>query len=243
MDIEKKFVSINFKITLMVLIAIIIVSISIGGFSIYRYYTDLIRIEGEAAANSAASLAAQIDVDQLMEIIKTKSKTSYYENLKSDIGNARAMTGYLYYVMAKEDDKYTYYATSYLPTETEDIPFMYQDDVSLFGSEPLEAFENGKLTATDVWDAGRYGMLVSGFAPIKDSDDNIIGIAGIDLNIDDVLKNFRIFSIQVFSVVIVISLISIFIVRVILKNMIIMPIKKLAEVSSKLSVGDIDLDN
>jgi hypothetical protein len=56
-------------------------------------------------------------------------------------------------------------------------------------SEPEEALTSGTANDTAVYQDDDYGDLISGFAPIFDSHNQIVGLVGLDLGADIIHEN------------------------------------------------------
>ncbi len=245
MEKRTTFLSIGFKISLMVFIMLLLSASIIGAFSYLNYKENLIKLAGDKALSVAESVAATIDGDEFARIDQTNTKNDYFYSAQDLLSNIKEKTGFAYvYTMVEEDaDNFKYVIDGILPGQTEGISEL--GDLQLkedYGEEPLITLETGEGTTSDIYYNGEdFGYLISAFSPITDSQGKTIGVVGVDTSANEVLAEAKAYIPLVVVYVLVSSIILFIIALMIIRRTIVKPLKILMNASNKLASGDIDV--
>ncbi len=245
MEKKGKFLSIGFKISLMVFIMLFLSASIIGTFSYWNYKENLIVLAGDKALSVADSVAATIDGDEFAEIDRTNTKTQYFYFAQDLLSKVKKKTGFAYvYTMVDEDaDNYKYIIDGILPGQTEGISELGDEQLKEdYGEEPLKTLETGEGTTSDIYYNGEdFGYLISAFSPIIDSKGDIVGIVGVDTSANEVLAEAKAY-IPLVAIFVLVSSILLFIIAfMIIRRSVVVPLKLLMNASDKLALGDVDV--
>lgn len=221
---------------LKLIMATYLISISIlitANVYIFNNIFSQLQVEVGNAANSAVDV---INGDELEKVINSKSMdTIDYKEIQNSLVNF------------KNDQNIKYIYT--LVKNNDDIPYMAVDgslvDTSAFGEEfnledaMIDAF-NGNVSFTKESKTDKYGTLISGYAPIKNSSGKIIAIVGADADVGIytyiVSKFKQIYILLSFTMIIAITLISI-----IFSNRISSNVNNIKDILNKMSNGDLSV--
>ncbi|MDR3627745.1 MAG: HAMP domain-containing protein, partial [Ignavibacteriaceae bacterium] len=240
---KRGFVSIGSRISAIVLIMILIFASAIGYFSYYNYRNNSIKLTGHEALQIAQSVASAINGDEFAYYDKSNKKDQYYPVIKNMMCDAKKRTGVAFiYSMTDAGTDYKYIATGDLPGDKVVTNFGHMDKKSIYGPEPATTLATGEGTTSNVYYNGpEYGYLISGFAPIINSDGKIVGVVGCDVNANDVLKMVHGY-IPIVIIFTLISCILLFLLtKVIVSKLISIPLKIVTNAANKLAQGDIDV--
>ncbi|GHU50930.1 hypothetical protein AGMMS49975_02970 [Clostridia bacterium] len=239
---QRKIFSINKKILLILFLVVLFCSVSISIYSYVNYRRDSLAEKAETARILAASVARTIDPAKLRSLSEISEPNEVYSEIRAKLAEIREDTGVFYiYAMLRDSNEYLYLVSVNDPSAADsEIEFGYRDPVDLFGDEPLAALNGGVSSATEVWDGGRYGFLVSGFSPVYDENGKIFCVLGVDVNVDNALTAANRFRNQIIIVLVIIAAVSLFLASLYFKKSIIKPILEISNAASKLSDGNMD---
>jgi sigma-B regulation protein RsbU (phosphoserine phosphatase) len=211
----------------------------LGMFHFLTFQDESVHVCVDRALSVAQTVAVMIDGDNLVEIMAVGEKNAIWlhENeLVDNILKQQPGFTYLYVIASGYDDYVTYYLS-------DDDDFGDTDSVSNFAAEMFQTIETGVPLTTGVYDSGDYGMLVSGFSAVHDSNGNIVGVVGVDIALNDVFSPSRVLEfiyieLVTFTLCMVVPiLLQVFLFR----RMIGRPIKELTTASAKIGGGDLDV--
>lgn len=133
----------------------------------------------ENVANCASKAVSSVDGDKVEKIIKNKSMDSkeYKETKESLIIHKNDTDVKFLYIMGKGEGNSVYTLVDANVKESDDIGEKYDLE-----KEMSEAFD-GKITSSKNPVEDKDGILVSGYAPIKNSSGQIIAIMGADIDV------------------------------------------------------------
>ncbi len=240
---KRKFISISSKFSAMILLTMLVVSLFVGVFSYALYRGDSIRLKGNIAEAAASSMASIIDAEKFIEIASTGEKTQYYAEMQSNFEAAKARSGMSYmYALIKHSD-----GVSYRYIFIDGIPglapsFGDLDSIADYGEASLRCYDNGVNTISDIYKPEGYGYMVSGYSPIFDTNKNVIGIVGADIDAGEVIAHLNEFRNRVALVVLALIVIMIFLTRLLTNRFINKPINALTELSHNIANGSLDTD-
>ena len=234
---EKKFFSVSKKLSFLVALAIMASALVIGTFSYLIYRNNIIRAHGEAAFGIAVTTAAAINGDEMESALSGGSLPENWITLYEMASKTVERTGvkYIYAVGLPQNRQYAYY----LDNEISEVGEL--DDESNFSPKMLEAIEKAQNVITEEYDSGIYGMLISGFVPIFNSTRDVVGVVGVDIDVNDVLKNIRLFGLQIIVMVLCSSLILMLIAYLLANKLIGKPITIIAEAATRLAEGNMNM--
>lgn len=239
----KKSLGISAKNSLISLSMVVLSTISIGIFSLVMYRNEAIQHYGEKALAIADSVVSIIDSAQFEEITASKEVNDYYDLLQAQVSSVRTLTDseYLYVMDAKYDDEAYYFIEGYLPDEEVETYLGSSDLAENFADEMYESIDKGERTTTGVYDSGVYGQMVSGFSPIKNASGKVIGVVGVDVNVDDVMTEIVSFGFRIGLIIIATLAVLGWIPVVYISKSIGKPLRELCAASDKISTGDLDV--
>lgn len=213
-----------------------IIIITILATSIYVASSTIItNAMSKKAASIAKATVDYIDIKQF-EQLKTKEdeKKDSYIKMRESLSNIRKISGSKYvYTMRKSDDgKFIYVVDG---SEESQLSHIGDSDDFNIGYDTVwsgKVFIDNKIR-----DEGQWGILISSYYPLLDNN-QVIGFVGVDYDASDMYAGFQnikllclIFSIVASSIIAFCGLL--------MANYITKPILKLAEISSRVSSGDL----
>ncbi|WP_337031840.1 methyl-accepting chemotaxis protein [Paenibacillus illinoisensis] len=131
-------------------------------------------------AVNTASLLGQ-ESESIKTLYSTASEESdEYISLRDELVKVRLQSGALYvYMYNKTPDGWMYTIDGADWDDTEYSPY---GTAMEFNPQIQERLLNGEVVTTGIVDDPTWGKLLSSFAPIKDSQDEIVGYLGIDIS-------------------------------------------------------------
>lgn len=131
-------------------------------------------------AVNTASLLGQ-ESESIKTLYSTASEESdEYISLRDELVKVRLQSGALYvYMYNKTPDGWMYTIDGADWDDTEYSPY---GTAMEFNPQIQERLLNGEVVTTGIVDDPTWGQLLSSFAPIKDSQDEIVGYLGIDIS-------------------------------------------------------------
>ncbi len=237
--------TIGSKVSIILVASILISTLAVGIFCYYNYKDHALKQSGERALAIAESVAAEIDGDQFVTYDKTGKEDTYYKLTKDTMGKIKQRNGVSYlYAVVSDGDNYKYIISGYLKDEDQkEWGYLgYKDSKDIYTEDPDLVLKDGVGRYTIPRDYGpQYGLLVSGFAPIYNSAGKVVGIVGVDINVNELITKVNtlipIMAIMILLTSLILSVISyMFINRMVSK-----PLKGIAEKSKLLVLGDTDV--
>ncbi len=242
--------SINRQIVPMVLLTVLLCVSALGAFSYLTYNDNLASLKGEQAAQIAASIAGMIDGDAFEGYDRTGKKDAYYEQIIKQLSAQKKQLGikYLYTMTDNKDGKnFKYIAEGTLPGETAEhgIKELGQlDDIKETydgGAEPLQTLATGEQTFSAVYDGGEYGIMISGFAPIRKADGTIVGLVGVDISIEEVRQKLAAYLPALAGMAVLSGLLVILVISLFITGRVSRPLKALSAVAIQVGRGNMGL--
>jgi signal transduction histidine kinase/CheY-like chemotaxis protein/HPt (histidine-containing phosphotransfer) domain-containing protein len=208
-------------------------------YSYQTYKSDYIQSKKETARSVATTLALNIDGEKIKEIDKTNIRTAYYFKMQMLVDDMIAQTDMSFlYCITKEQDLYKYIF---------DGTTTYNDGYSNFGT--LDDYSNatapftfayGIVSATEIYDAGEYGHLISAFSPIRDANGNIVAAIGADITAEDINQDLRKFRNRMILFVALIEILFAVISQIYITRSLKKPIRSLVNAAALVMDGDSD---
>ena len=243
MSVKTRKISIKTKISISVFLVSMFCSLIIGGFSFFSFKSNLEAGLGERALDIAKTASVNIDGDKVEQYDKTEQKDESYQTMVDYLCKVKQSTKPTYlYILVDDGKQYKYIAEGFLEGET---PAVLGDTQSKddYGMEASEAISKAKGTYTaKLHNDSQYGNLLSGFAPIYNSQGKAVGVVGTDIGADVVYKTMTAYIPILLGIMFLSSIISYLLLSLIVKKAIVMPMEALEKASLKLSSGEFDID-
>ncbi len=240
---KSSFTSLSTKLNLLLVVFLILLSLSIGIFSYLTYSNDAITLKGSVAGSAARTMAAMIDPVEFMEIVDTGNQNDYYQKMQKNFEMVKERSGMSYlYALVKHTDgtNYRYIFIDGIPGQAPS--FGELDSIAGYGEASLRCYDNGVNTISDIYKPEGYDHMVSGYSPILDENNNVIGIVGADIDAGEVLDHLNQFRNKVIIFVVILIIVISLLVRVYISTFIRKPIKALTEMSHKIAEGELDFN-
>ena len=243
-----KYRSIATKLSIRIVIMIIVSAIIVGLFGLIIFRSNVIEVNSEKALAIATSMAAGIDGDSFEIAMETLQKDEQWEHVKerADATFQGTSTKYLYIVSSIiVDGNVIYYVEGYGDT------ILGEEEYTIGTAEPAEYYaeeffitaETGEPTRTSLsYEAGEYGYMISGHAPIFNSNGKVVGVVGIDISLNDTIAEINLFALQSLLIVLVCGIVFAFISVLYIRRKIKDPIISVTKAAKKISVGDMDVN-
>ncbi len=232
--------SIGLRITVLFLITVLSATSLLSIIQYKQSYKMITKYVGNIAYKIAKEASKEIDIDEFVKLqtIDDEKKDSYIK-MRSKLEYIGKINGakYIYTMRKMSDGRFMYVVDGQSSGEvshigdTEESSFQYE---KAWNGEP---FIGNKIS-----DYGEWGILIDSYYPLKDNTGKVVGILGVDYDVEDVfyeLKKFKTTSIVTFSIFAVV----IFIFGLIISNNISRPLKNMAAVSEKISAYDLNVEN
>ncbi len=236
------FKSITGKISCMAIAIALFSTIFMGIFSYVFFRENSVEASARQAMTIADTVAAAIDKEQFELILEAGQGNDYLQKVQHFISETAAAAGatYLYVLDSRYDQSVYYFADADIPGE-EALGLLAEEPASAFADEMFATISSGLPSFTSIYDSEGFGYMVSGFSPIINSGGQVIGVVGVDLGVDDVLKNSNSFAAILLAIGLITTVIycmfSLFLTRRIISR----PIGRLIEASEQMARGDMDI--
>ena len=235
-DAGKKSLSLTTAITILTLGVLVVSSVIIGIFANVAYRRDLLAQYQQRAISVVQSVALSIDVDEFFHALETLEKNDHYLAFERKLGHLKDDIGALFLFSGVFDPALGF--INYMEAHRTVLELGQIFPVEAFPPETLNA-QRGVAGYTGVIHTGVEGLYaVAAYAPIFDQNRNPIGVAGININVTDMISDQQAFAFTVFGVVCAVVIISALITIILLKNVVSKPLSILTEVSDRVARGD-----
>ena len=147
---------------------------------------------GEMAASIATSVAGGIDAQALTYAMALDYENDFHAQVQrtlNHVKDARDKIAFIYVIVPYNNEFFRYFADG--QRTGEDASFLsdfgdIETDPEVYGEEVWHALRNREIVFTSSYDAGDYGRLISGFAPILDDSGSAVAIVGVDFSVEHV---------------------------------------------------------
>lgn len=225
--------------------AMVLISNTVVGIVSYLLYRDeSISSHGNEALSTANSIVAVIDADMFSEMVAANEVNEYWHVLKEMINNVRASNDltYLYILDSNIASSVRYLVDADNPEESYGFNYGDEEEADDLMRQMKASLLSGASNVIHVDKTEDYGTLVSAYVPIKNSQNQIIGLVGADISIDHALESANIFGLQIALTILLFSLIFVLGARWYIRRSIGNPIKELSKTSLKISEGNLDVN-
>ncbi len=238
--------SIKSKISLILIVCILVSTIAIGIFCYFSYRSNSLAMTGEKAMAIAESVAASIDGDRFASYDQGTPEDAYYASIKAIMSDAKARNGASYlYGLVDDGENYKYIVSGWLDNEDQTATgyLGYTDPKNIFPENAGLVFADGEGRYSEPQDYGPgYGLLVSGFAPVRDSSGAIVGIIGADISANEQIAKINKL-IPVMAIMMLITSVVLFLIsNLYVGRNIGAPLREIAGKFNLLLLGDTDVE-
>lgn len=224
-------------------VLIITIAVSVLSTMIYwNSYNLLVNNLGSRSTKVAEAVAKKINVEEHNKL-KTAAdeETEVYKKITEELANMKEASGAesVYTVRKNENGQYTYVADGEsLDSENKSHIGDVEKEVDIGFQDAYK----GNVYYSKVIDISSWGILVSAYYPLKDTNNEVVGFVGVDYDVEKEYNQFQKFKIQLFIIAIVILVITSIAGVVISKNMS-KPIIKVTELLNKTASLDLAYDS
>ncbi|SFE61767.1 methyl-accepting chemotaxis protein [Alteribacillus iranensis] len=242
-----KWNSIRTKIVSISIVSILLIS-AISGFFLYQSVKNTTELAiSNHSVSTAENVASQIDPDLYRTFLQHQEETPVYWELRNQLNDIREKTGALYiYTMGVEQ------VGEGLPILVDGQP-EGSDVVSEIGEisntaseETIQPVLNQEAMSTEVMEDPDYGNYLSAFAPIQDTNGEVIGVLGVDIDAGQIDGTTEAVTSEVMPIFLISMGVLLILMVVLLSFYIIRslkPLEHIRETAEKLSDGDLAAAN
>lgn len=184
----------------------------------------------------AAAAALLIDGDSHQKLTKEQDQLSdTFKEIKTKMQSFQKETGieYIYTLVQSGDDKTRFIIDA---AETDPTELGYEYDYL----PAMESAFNGTASADEHMYKDEWGTFLSGYAPVKNSDGEIVAIVGLDIDVSDIVAQ-KTKLIRGIAINIIVSMILAVLLSTLLSRKIVKPVHYLVERFKELSLAGGDL--
>lgn len=231
------------KISLQIFCMILATAVLIGAGSIWFYWNDTVSSNAEQALSIAESVAAAVDPDAYKEAMESGEKNDHWYYIQDYTYDVYQRTGvtFLYIIDCNYSSSITTYVDAAFP-EDGMLDLGAKEDADAY--DPLlfdQTIARGIPAVTKVSDSAEYGLVVSGFAPVFDSNGQVIAAVGVDFAMNQVVNETIMFILQIVVVAVVCSIVFGLLTRRNIARSVGKPLSALSKASARIALGDMDI--
>ena len=188
--------SIRAKI-LIVTNVLVIASITLMGFSLYKRMTEsMIRMGVNEARISARMTAAQLNADRLKRIKAGDESTSRYMDAINQLDSLKESCGMAYLYTLTTDGTNVYYGVDTdVPEERAAVGTVFEVPY-----EELKPVFEGEEYVQDFIDDTEDGQLITAYVPVYDFNGQVAAVLGSDFNAADIAENIQGTKMRIFQI-------------------------------------------
>ena len=237
-----KSLTIKAKMSVSVLVVSILCSLMIGFFMYISYKNSLTEYTGERALGIVKAVSVNIDGDLVKKYDETGEKDENYDQFRDYLSKVKEKTGLTYlYIMTDAGEDYKYIAEGFFGEETP-AELNETESKDTYDSEPEAALSEGKSEYSAIYSNGKWGDLISAFAPIYDSNGQIVGVLGLDISADSVKKSMMGYLPILLGVMLLSCAVYYVLINILVNRMVVRPIKELESTAINLSEGNFNVN-
>lgn len=215
-----------------VIVAVVLV---ITYFAIRSYLME--EVEGSAAAFATAA-ANHMDGDLFEQIQEGDEDSEAFETAYNTLLPFLNVDDVSFvYSMRKHDDGKLYFVVDTDPDDPADVGEVYDDAVK----EMFDVYDSGETTSDTDITTDEWGSFLSGYAPIKNSAGEVVGIVGVDYSADIVTRDCASFLKQMTIIGVICVLLSL-VVGLVISNQLRKRLKLVNDKLADIVYHDGDLD-
>lgn len=138
---------------------------------------------GESAVSTASNLAQYMDIDNIEQLVKAPAENDLYWEVREELNELRELNGvmyaYTYFIPEKDGD--VEFLVDGMPSDDQENAAAMFDPSSSTTYEHIEKVLENDFYYTDIV-SGKYGEYISSFVPLKNAQDEVIAILGVDID-------------------------------------------------------------
>lgn len=245
--------SISRKILLILAGMVLVITVLIGSVSIYEHRQEVIALKAEQAALVGKVVAQYADGDMLKELADADSETAYYSEARALLSKIKTLTGVKYLYAVKpllEEHMIRYIAEGQAPGDNPDDIYTFDVQVEYYnffdteeqGSAFDTAYENGEYFDNGLYQDPEFGYLLTVFVPVVDSQGNTAVMIGVDMNAADIINQANQLMYLLIAIAVIGILAMIIVSRLLIKKVVITPLKNIVQASDSLAAGDVNVN-
>lgn len=219
----------------MVLMTVVIsmVILTIGINIVFNNVFSKIRMNVESSANEAVKF---IDVQKLEEVLRSKSMDSEeYKEIQRGLIDFKSTKEVKYaYTMMKQDSNNLQFLVDGTLQEPKKLGEKYEAEKAM-----LEAFD-GNFSSNDKPTKDEEGVVISGFAPIKNSSGEVIAIVGIDKSVE-IFGHMKVALIILIIVLSIVTLILSTLISLNFSRKLTFNVREITEKLTEMAKGDLNV--
>jgi len=237
------------KLVIIFMIFVVIISSGITMFNKYSFKESITQKYNDNASNIARLAASILDGDLIVKYAKTLTADDAYYEMQKTLDNIKEQTEvyYLYVIYPYNKERGVYIFDAALTKEQEEeigsSASTLGDEVEFGDAFPsaMEVLETGKpsehFDITQTLQGNAYQWLASAYAPIFDSQGQVVAFVGVDVNITDIESYIDDASYKMTVVVVGIILVCMLVLIIIMQGSVIKPIKVLKNYAEEITEG------
>ena len=228
--------SIQKKIMISFVTLTVIVAIISSGYEYWSNNKELLQYLQNEVKNNAISASLLIDGDLHKKLAESREQDGeIYHRIRSKLQRFQELTGVTYvYTLAKTGDN----STEFIIDADLDDPVDLGEKYDML-PDMIKAF-NGEVSFDKEISTDEWGSYISGYAAIKDSNGDVVGIIGIDIDAQRAI-NGRNKLLITEAIKLLINIITMILIALVISGRIVKPIKDLAAMLKELSTSGGDL--
>lgn len=135
--------------------------------------------------NTAKTVSSGVDTSTLEKFLDNPTESEDYWKLREQLGDYQLKIGAAYVYILQENSKNISILVDSSAKDAEDAAEIGAPTTGT-SFEDIEPTLNGDYNSTDIVNDPQYGKYLSAFAPIKNKDNQVIGILGVDIMAEDI---------------------------------------------------------
>lgn len=225
----------RFKILLVFLSVSLIPIALLSSIMLTKTQSLLMGQMSERSLDVAKILVEKIDSVKFNQLRAEEDMSSaYFNSLLLEIKNIRDVSGaqYLYTLRRISEGKFVTVVDADHGEDGQEL--VTGEEIDYFTNEMEDVYNSGDYFVSSDVDISEYGVVISSYFPIKDSRGTVIGIVGVDYDVEDAynaLMSFRIFMLLLAGTL----FIGVILLGIWTSNKIFKPMDKLVEISKEIS--------
>lgn len=223
--------------------AVIIVSSLVMGFFIYNKSKEaLIREIGESLTSSAYLAAAYVP-GELQDAVKSPGDmgNEAYLAIQKELTKTKEAAQLTYIYTLRQEGNKVIYVVDQEPLGSKDACQYGEVNPDILKDPAVVKTLQGERTISTEITTDKYGTFLSGYAPIKDSGGQVVGLVGVDKEISDILAQTH--KIRNFIIVVTLIIIAVTIlIAILFAQRVVAPLKDLTDKAEIVKEGDLTVD-
>ena len=236
--------SIGVKVSLMAIAMVLVGTAAVGAFSYFLFRANSVKAHAHNALSIAKVIAPIIDPEDFVSALTTGEKSQKWYDTKAALDKIKINTGAKYIMLLDKnyDTELTYYMEGNSPSDTDEpIDLGDKESVDVYPKELFSVMVTGQPAATGLYTSGDFGGMVSGYMPILNDKNSVIGAIGVDISVEDTLAETRTFALQIVLITIAFTVVFGVVTLLLIKRMVGTPITELSESARVIAEGNMNV--